>query len=251
MGRNIQTTADQWINLLVCLVVVMITQVDAAGQVIQIGGLQAYVSGPKDSKIAVILASDVFGFEIPHLRQIADKVGAAGIYTLVPDFFKGDPFVSDDPKKPFNDWIKKHLPEKGIDDAKPLIEALKSKGITKIGAAGFCWGGKVTVDLAKISDVQAVVLLHPTGVTVQDIQGVNVPTAILGGQNDALVSPNLLRQFELALEAKRPKVDSLLKIFPGAEHGWTTRYNDTDPAAVSRAAEAHKELLNWFKKYLK
>ncbi|GFP94834.1 uncharacterized mitochondrial protein atmg00810 [Phtheirospermum japonicum] len=39
-----------------------------------------------------------------------DKVGAAGYYTLVPDFFKGDPFVSNDPKKPFDEWLKEHLP---------------------------------------------------------------------------------------------------------------------------------------------
>ncbi|GFP94833.1 hypothetical protein PHJA_001627700 [Phtheirospermum japonicum] len=61
MKKNIPIMADHWLKLLICLVVVANTQVDGAGQVIQIGGLQAYVSGPKDSKIAVILASDVFG----------------------------------------------------------------------------------------------------------------------------------------------------------------------------------------------
>ncbi|GFP94836.1 endo-1 3, partial [Phtheirospermum japonicum] len=184
-------------------------------------------------------------------RQIADKVGAAGYYTLVPNYFKGDPFVSNDPKKLLKDWFKRHLPEKGIDDAKPLIQALKSKGITKIGAAGFCWGGKVTVDLTKTPDVQAAVLLHPTGVTVQDIEGVKVPISFLGGQNDSSASPSLLKQFESALKAKRPEVHSFVKIFPGAKHGWTTKYNDTDTAAVNRAAEAHKDLLNWFDMYLK
>lgn len=33
------------------------------------------------------------------------------------------------------------LQDQGFEDAKPVIEALKSKGVTKIGAAGFCWGG--------------------------------------------------------------------------------------------------------------
>lgn len=33
------------------------------------------------------------------------------------------------------------LQDQGFEDTKPVIEALKSKGITKIGAAGFCWGG--------------------------------------------------------------------------------------------------------------
>lgn len=32
--------------------------------------------------------------------------------------------------------------DKGYEDAKAIIAALKSKGASAIGAAGFCWGGK-------------------------------------------------------------------------------------------------------------
>lgn len=32
--------------------------------------------------------------------------------------------------------------DKTIEDTKPVIEALKSKGISAIGAVGFCWGGE-------------------------------------------------------------------------------------------------------------
>ena len=32
--------------------------------------------------------------------------------------------------------------DKGFEDAKPVIAALKNKGISAIGAAGFCWGGE-------------------------------------------------------------------------------------------------------------
>ena len=32
--------------------------------------------------------------------------------------------------------------DKGFEEAKAVIEALKSKGISAIGAAGFCWGGE-------------------------------------------------------------------------------------------------------------
>jgi len=31
---------------------------------------------------------------------------------------------------------------KGIETAKPIIEALKRKGASAVGVAGFCWGGK-------------------------------------------------------------------------------------------------------------
>uniref|UniRef100_A0A803KUC8 Dienelactone hydrolase domain-containing protein n=1 Tax=Chenopodium quinoa TaxID=63459 RepID=A0A803KUC8_CHEQI len=214
-----------------------------AGHVEVIGGLNSYVTGSSHSKLAILLISDFFGYEAPNLRKLADKVAAAGYYVVVPDFFHGDPYNPDNPDRPPQD--------KGYEEAKPIIEALKQKGICKIGTAGFCWGGKVTALLAQ-SDayIQAGVLLHPAGVTVDDIKGLKVPIAVLGAEFDQVSPPELLKQFEEAMKAKHPKVDGYVKIFPGVAHGWTMRYDPKDPAAVKSAEEAHKDMLNWFKKYI-
>ncbi|KAK6117277.1 hypothetical protein DH2020_048979 [Rehmannia glutinosa] len=220
-----------------------------AGQVQEFGGLTSYVSGPADSSSAVILVSDVFGFEAPNLRKLADKVAAAGFYTVVPDFLHRDPYVPV-PEKPFSIWIKDHGPDQGFEDAKPVIEALKSKGITKIGAVGFCWGAKVVVELAKYAYIQAGVLLHPSFVSLEDIQGVKVPISVLGAEIDQMSPPELLKQFEAALNAK-PEVEGFVKIFPGVSHGWSVRYKDDDELEVKSAEEAHKDMLDWLVKHLK
>jgi len=34
------------------------------------------------------------------------------------------------------------LQGKGVEIAKPIIKALKSKNVSAIGAAAFCWGGE-------------------------------------------------------------------------------------------------------------
>lgn len=39
-----------------------------AGTVQELGGLTAYLTGPPDSKLAILLISDVFGYEVPNLR---------------------------------------------------------------------------------------------------------------------------------------------------------------------------------------
>ncbi|KAA0049403.1 hypothetical protein IC582_012743 [Cucumis melo] len=221
-----------------------------AGHIEQLGGLTTYVSGSPDSKIAVLFITDVYGFEAPLLRKLADKVAAAGFFVVAPDFFHGDPFVPDDANRPIRVWLQDHGPDKGFDDAKPVVEALKNKGISAIGAVGICWGAKVVVELAKVELIQAAVLLHPSFVTVDDIKGVKAHISILGAEIDHMSPPELLKQFEEILSAK-PEVDGFVKIFPKVSHGWTVRYNVEDEEAVKCADEAHEDLLAWFTKYVK
>ncbi|KAH9682994.1 DLH domain-containing protein [Citrus sinensis] len=81
---------------------------------------------------------------------------------------------------------------------------------------------KVAVELAKHEFIQAVVLLHPSFVTVDDIEAVEVPTAVLGAEFDQISPPALLKQFEEVL---------------------------TDKSEC--AEEAHQNMLEWFAKYVK
>lgn len=220
------------------------------GHVEEIAGLNSYVTGSPDSKSAILLVSDVFGYEAPLLRKLADKVAAAGFYVVVPDFFYGDPYAPDKSEKPIKDWLKDHGQDKGFEDAKPVIDALKNKGISAIGAAGFCWGAKVAVQLAIIRHIQAAVLLHPSFVSVDEIKSVHAPIAVLGAEIDHISPPALLKEFEEVLKDK-PEVDSYVKIFPKVAHGWTVRYDANDEAAIKAAEEAHADLLEWFTKYVK
>ncbi|KAK1417006.1 hypothetical protein QVD17_26128 [Tagetes erecta] len=237
---------------------------EESGEVLQIGSLNSYVSGNLDSKIALLFGSDAFGYGAPKLRlatltakgvcdvwllldmlrdkrQLADKVASAGYYVVVPDFFHGDPLTS------FNDienWLKNHSPEQAVEFAKPVIQALKEKGITKIGAAGFCWGGGCRA--SKDAEIQVAAILHPSSVTLDDIKEVKVPLAILSAEFDTQNPPQNIKEYEAALVAN--KVDHFVKIYPGVTHGWTTRYNDDDPAEVKSAEEAQQDLVNWFGK---
>jgi len=221
-----------------------------AGHVEQLGGLSSYVSGSPDSKLAILLISDIFGYESPNLRKLADKVAAAGFYVVVPDFLHGDPYSPENADRPLPVWLKDHGPDKAVEEAKSVIEAVKNKGVSAVGAAGFCWGAKVVVELAKAELIQAAVLLHPSFVTLDDIKGVKVHIAVLGAEIDKLSPPELLKQFEEVLTAKS-EVDSYVKIFPKVAHGWTVRYSVEDEAAVKPAEEAHQNLIEWFAKYVK
>ncbi|KAL1825616.1 hypothetical protein DCAR_0313791 [Daucus carota subsp. sativus] len=221
------------------------------GSVQEIAGLKAYVSAASpSSKHGILLISDVFGYEAPKLRKLADKVAAAGFYVVVPDFFRGDPFSWDNPEKPLAVWRTFHTGEKEFEDAKAVINAMKSNGISKFGAAGFCWGAKVVVQLASSDCVDAAVMLHPSFITLDEMKEVQVPIAILGAEVDQYCPPEVLKQFDEALSAKS-EVSKFVKMFPGTVHGWTVRYDDNDENAVKSAEEAHEDMLTWFNKHVK
>ncbi|KAG8085492.1 hypothetical protein GUJ93_ZPchr0010g10551 [Zizania palustris] len=191
------------------------------------GGIRAYVSGAVDSKAAVVLVSDIYGFEAPNLRKIADKVAS-----------------------PIQVWLKEHDTEKAFEEAKPVIAALKEQGASSVGAAGYCWGAKVVVQLAKAHEIQAGVLCHPSFVTVDDVKEAKCPIAILGAEIDRMSPPELVKQFEQVLSSKSG-IGYFVKIFPGVEHGWTVRYKNDDAAAVKSAEEALADTTDWFNKNLK
>ncbi|GER37448.1 heavy metal transport/detoxification superfamily protein [Striga asiatica] len=141
---------------------------------------------------------EIGGYEAPNLRKLADKIAASGFLVVAPDFFYGDPFGLE---KSRESWLEAHSPDKGCEDAKIVIDDLRSKGVSKIGVAGFCWGE------------------------------VKIPIAILGAEIDKHAPPELLKKLGDILSAKA-EVDSFVKIFPGVGHGWTVRYKDDDEFAV-------------------
>ncbi|CAK8563568.1 unnamed protein product [Lathyrus sativus] len=220
-----------------------------SGHVDKIGAFNVYITGSPNSNSAVLLVSDIFGYEAPNFRKLADKVAAAGYYVVVPDFFNGEPYNPENPNKPFPIWRKEHGMDKGFEDAKLIIKAIKNKGVSYVGAAGFCWGGKVVTELAKSKLIPAVALLHPSSVSVEDIKGINIPISILGAEIDNSSPPELLKQFEEILNAN--SVTSFVKIFPKVSHGWTVRYKPEDAEEVKAAEEAHQDLLDWFAIHLK
>ncbi|MCH80071.1 endo-13-14-beta-D-glucanase-like protein [Trifolium medium] len=133
-------------------------------------------------------------------RKLADKVSEAGFFVVVPDLLYGDYFDIHNPQFDRASWLEAHGTDKACEDTKPLIAALRSKGVTSIGAAGFCWG---VVKLASSSDnIQAAVILHPGSITDKEFNDVKVPIALLGAEVDTFFPLEKLKQAEELLSSK-------------------------------------------------
>lgn len=137
----------------------------------------------------------------------------------------------------------------------------------KIGAAGFCWGGKHAIILAadtpdsrvvrhesqtKSKDPEAllncVFTAHPSYIEVpKDLDAISVPTSVVVGDQDmAMKTPQILKMKEI-LEAKEGAFECV--ILPGAKHGFAVRTHPEDKHEVECAEKAEVQAISWFTKW--
>jgi len=134
----------------------------------------------------------------------------------------------------------------------------------RIGAAGFCWGGKYTILLAADAPSSRVArhssqksvgikplidcgfTAHPSLVNVPgDIEAVALPLSVIVGDNDHAMKGPLALQMKEILEVKK-KGDHEVIIVPGAKHGFAQRTATDDPFQMEAAQQAEDQAINWF-----
>jgi dienelactone hydrolase len=137
----------------------------------------------------------------------------------------------------------------------------------KIGAAGFCWGGRYTILLAadapstrairhesQLSSPALEPLIdcgftaHPSMVSMPgDIEAVMLPLSVAVGNEDMAMNGPLTEQMKDILEKK--KDDHEVVIMPGANHGFAIRTDPKDPLQMEYADKAEVQAINWFSRW--
>ncbi|KAK6428332.1 hypothetical protein LTR95_015527 [Oleoguttula sp. CCFEE 5521] len=162
---------------------------EAKGEFVDIQGIKTYVSTPKsgDKSLAIIILPDVIGNEFINAQLISDQFAANGYYTVMPDLFQGDPVKLNRPEGfDIMEWLQKGGPEgKGHlpNSVDPIVEKtlawMKEQGVKKVGAVGYCFGGKyVCRFLAKGKGVDVGYTAHPSFVDEAEVKGITGPLSI-------------------------------------------------------------------------
>lgn len=113
----------------------------------------AYISEPTattETGAAILFLTDGFGIS-NNAKLLADRFAEEGYFTIVPDLFEGDPFPDPRPMSfDLKAWLKSGAGGKGHlpDAVDPIVEDIilwlkKEKSFKKVGAVGYCFGGKV------------------------------------------------------------------------------------------------------------
>jgi dienelactone hydrolase len=143
--------------------------------------------------------------------------------------------------------------------------SLQNKDL-KIGAAGFCWGGKHTVELAKddlrhrvtrhsssqaISSapqplIDAAFVAHPTYIKVpDDIEAIKIPISWSVGESDMQMKGPDVMKMKAILQSKTD-AEHDVQIIPGAKHGFATRTHPEDKVELVAAQRAEEQAVAWF-----
>ena len=135
------------------------------------GEFSAYRSAPKGDGPApgLIIIQEIFGIN-PFIKQVADHYAAKGFLVLAPDlFWRLEPGLSLNPETEFEaalGLMTRFDQDKGLEDIQTTISALRadpgSNG--KVGAIGYCLGGRLAFLTATRTDADASVGYYGVGI---------------------------------------------------------------------------------------
>lgn len=138
----------------------------------------------------------------------------------------------------------------------------------KIGAAGFCWGGKHTIELAKDdpkhrvtrhssqtlssapeSLIDAAFVAHPTFIKVpDDIDPIKIPISWSIGEEDMQMKGPDVQRMKAILESKTDAQHDV-QLIPGAIHGFAIRTHPENKEEMAAAQRAEEQAVSWFSRW--
>lgn len=217
-------------------------------------GDDMYVVGPVDAKAGILVVSDIFGMRPANSKRFPDQLAESGFLVVMPDFFGDDawpesewpPASWEDPK-----WLEFHASINDLDRHRPMalraIALLKRMGCTKIGLAGFCWGGLLTFDLSSSQSVDAAATAHPAFMTSEIIASARTPVCLLPSLEET--DYDKIEEAFRALTVE-PKV---YKHYHSLHHGFLANRYDPEtytPAELKDCVEAKGIVVDFFKSTL-
>jgi len=239
----------------------------AKGVVLSEGGVEMYQSPakPDNPKNAVVLFSDVWGWNGGRTRAIADFVAELGYLVVVPKMLTpayegGTDGDALSPTSEFSmDWIKGFPYDVQRPKVAAVMAYVKAQGASSIGVLGFCYGGHPACWASKESDlVKCGVVCHPSmqlekfafgGDLIALTKSVQAPFLIAPAGNDlALFGEGT--EFAEALLGSSKGSECVIKQYAEMKHGWVPRGDLSDEAVARDVKFVMADMAAFLAKYL-
>jgi len=213
------------------------------------GSIRGYLARPaKAGKLpAVLVIHENRGLN-PYIEDVARRLAIANFMAFAPDGLTSvGEYPRDDEKGAV--LFTKVDENKMIQDFLASAEWLKSRSDStgKLGAVGFCFGGRMVNTLAtRLPDLSAAVPFYGTQPTAEDAAKIKSPLLLHYASLDTRITSGW-PAYEQALKANHVTYTGY--VYEGANHGF---HNDTTPRYDEPAAKlAWQRTLDFFNKYLR
>ena len=192
------------------------------------GHFSAYIAEPQTPPhAAIVVIQEIFGVN-EGIRRKCDHWAALGYLALAPDlFWRVEPHVELDPD--IEDQFAKALglmgqfdQDEGVSDIEATIKyARNSEGCSKVGAVGYCLGGRLAYMTAARTDADASVGYYAVGIDnlLREKHAIARPLMLHIAGADHFVTPEVQKAMHAGLN-DHPKVT--LCDYPGLDHGFAT-----------------------------
>ena len=208
------------------------------------GAFDCYLARPDgDARAAIVVIQEIFGVNA-GIRRKCDKLAEAGYLALAPDlFWRLEPRVELDPDveaqfKAALELMGRFDQDLGVRDIEATIRfARASQGCAKVGAVGYCLGGRLAYMTAARTDADASVGYYAVGIDnlLREKHAIAKPLMLHIPTADGFVPPEVQARMHEGLD-DHPKVT--LHDYQGLDHGFATemgkRRNDEGAELADR-----------------
>ena len=194
------------------------------------GRLTAYRADPAETpRAAIVVIQEIFGVN-EGIRRKCDRLAEAGYLAIAPDlFWRLEPNIELDPDVP--EELKRAFGLMGgfdqdaaVRDVEATIRAARAAvDGGKVGAVGYCMGGRLAFLTAARTDSDACVGYYPVGIPglLGEAPAIARPLMLHIAGADHLVPAEQQAQTHAGLDT-HPKVT--LHDYPGVDHGFATEF---------------------------
>lgn len=109
------------------------------------GTSQAWLASAGAGAPGLVLIQEWWGLK-PHIKDIADRLAAAGITTLAPDLYRGR--IAADADEASHMMNNLDFADATHQDLRGAADHLRQLGAAKVGVMGYCMGGALTIAAA-------------------------------------------------------------------------------------------------------
>jgi len=190
------------------------------------GQFRGYLALPKSGKgPGIVLCQEIFGIN-PYIREVADYYAEEGYVVLAPDLFwrlEKDVelgYTEADFKRAF-DFFQRFDTDKGMEDITAAVSTLRGRPelAGKVGALGFCLGGRLAYLAAARSGVDCAVGYY--GVTIDqylnEAAKIKVPVVLHFASEDKYAPPEAVEKIRTGL---KNNAGVEIYVYPGVDHAF-------------------------------